>query len=228
MALAIIAHSSKAQDTSGVQSKPQPKTTVQAQKPVLKTTVQAAKQTPAAQSGQQSLPSGSLNGQYEDLLKKSWTQQGYKVINQTRLNTLWRNVQDSLRKERSRSQNLQNRLTSQEDTIQNLKNQASASQASLEESKASVNEVSLLGMSVNKSTYNTVMWGLVITLGLALAIVIFTAGKNVREARYRRQLYDELSSEYQAYKVKANDKEKKLARELQTERNRIEELLNRG
>jgi hypothetical protein len=41
-------------------------------------------------------------------------------------------------------------------------------------------------------------------------------------------LYNELDEEYKAYKVKSNEKEKKLARELQTERNKLDELLGRG
>jgi hypothetical protein len=72
------------------------------------------------------------------------------------------------------------------------------------------------------------MWGLVIAFGLALLIVILRTGGAVREAKYRTKLYDELTEEFQAYKAKANEKEKKLARELQTERNKVDELMGRG
>ena len=41
------------------------------------------------------------------------------------------------------------------------------------------------------------------------------------------KLYSELEDEFKAYKTKAIDKEKKLARELQTERNKLDELLGR-
>ncbi|WP_207428178.1 hypothetical protein [Pedobacter sp. SYSU D00535] len=170
----------------------------------------------------------SLNGQYQEMLRRSWTQQGYKVVHPSRLSALWKSVQDSLRAERKKSPQLRQQVDEQRQTIEELKKQVATHQANLEKSEAAVNEVQLLGMSVDKVTYNSIMWGIVAVLALALAIVVFTAGKSVREARYRRQLYDELSTEYQAYKVKANDKEKKLARELQTERNKIEELLNKG
>ncbi len=241
-ALLFLTVNSQAQDSSRIQAaKPQAKTTVQpAVKPTVKPKNSAPSvkaQTPsAAQKVRTSEPSAaaattapvSLNAQYNELLKKSWSQQGYKVINVQRLNALWRNVQDSLRKEKVRAAKVQKQLGTQNERIQNLQAEASESRADLKESQASVNQISFLGMSVDRSTYSTVMWVLVLALALALATVIFTAGRSVREARYRRQLYDELASEYQTYKVKANDKEKKLARELQTERNRIEELLNRG
>lgn len=170
----------------------------------------------------------SLNGQYTELLKKSWSQKGYKVVNQARLGNLWKNVQDSLRAERSKYAPLQARINNQEKTISDLKSQADTNEKNLEQSQASVNEISFLGMAMDKSAYNTIMWGAVILLAAALAIVIFTAGKSIREAKYRRQLFDEVSAEYQSFKVKANEKEKKLARELQTERNRIEELLDKN
>jgi hypothetical protein len=72
------------------------------------------------------------------------------------------------------------------------------------------------------------MWGLVIGCGAVLAIVIITSAKYRHDAHYRIKLYDELSEEFHAYKAKANEKEKKLARELQTERNKLDELLGRG
>lgn len=213
-------------------------TTALAQAPVAPVTTESRpapaktqpKPTATAKTIQELPPSNdhSLNGQYQDLLRRSWTQQGYKVINQARLNNLWKSVQDSLRAEKGRYPSLQNKITEQSQTIEDLKKQVTAGEENLEKSTAAVNEVNLLGFGVDKSTYNTVMWGAVITLAAALIIVIFTAGKSIREAKYRRQLYDEVSEEYQAYKVKANDKEKKLARELQTERNRVEELLDKN
>ena len=170
----------------------------------------------------------SLNGQYTELLKKSWGQKGYKNINQARLQNLWRNVQDSLRAEKRKYAPLETQINTQKKTIDDLKAQTAAAQQNLAQSQASVDEISFLGIPVRKSTYNMIMWGAVILLAAGLLIVIFTAGKNIREARYRRQLFDEVSEEYQNFKVKANEKEKKLARELQTERNRVEELLERN
>jgi hypothetical protein len=72
------------------------------------------------------------------------------------------------------------------------------------------------------------MWGLVILLGAIAGIVIARSGRFKYEADYRIKLYNELEEEFKGYKSKANDKEKKLARELQTERNKVDELMGRG
>ncbi|RYZ97360.1 MAG: hypothetical protein EOP47_21845 [Sphingobacteriaceae bacterium] len=94
-------------------------------------------------------------------------------------------------------------------------------------SNTKMDEIKLLGIPFTKTTYNLLMWGLVIGFGLALAIVITTTTRFKHEAKYRIKLYEELSEEFQAYKAKANEKEKKLARELQTERNKLDELMGR-
>ncbi len=88
--------------------------------------------------------------------------------------------------------------------------------------------VDLLGISVTKSGYNLIMWGLVLVFGITAIVVIARTGSYRREAKYRTDLYTELEEEYKTYKSKANEKEKKLARELQTERNKLDELLGRG
>ena len=77
-------------------------------------------------------------------------------------------------------------------------------------------------MDMPKSTYNLIMWGLVVIFGAAAVFVIMRSGIYNREAKYRVKLYNELEEEYRNYKSKANEKEKKLARELQTERNKLD------
>ncbi|MNR57583.1 hypothetical protein D3C85_1783930 [compost metagenome] len=58
-------------------------------------------------------------------------------------------------------------------------------------------------------------------------IVIARSAKNIKEAKHRTQLYNEVADEYQGYKSKAVEKERKLARELQDERNKLDELNGR-
>jgi uncharacterized protein HemX len=170
----------------------------------------------------------SLKGQYEALLSKSKTYYTYKLINPVRLTAFYRSVADSLRKERSSSKSAQAKIKAQAATIDTLNNQIEGKESSLESTNAKVNEISFLGISFSKSTYNTIVWSVIIVLGLALAIVIIRSAKNIHEAKYRTELYEEVSKEYQTFKVKANEKEKKLARELQDERNKLDEYKNRG
>ena len=170
----------------------------------------------------------SLKGQYQMMLSKSRNLDGYKLVNPSRITTFWRNVNDTLTTERRQLINATKKIEEQEKNIADLKAQISGKESSLASSNAKVNEISFLGISFTKSTYNAIVWTLIIGLAAALAIVILRSAKHIHEAKYRSTLYEEIAQEYQSYKVKANDKEKKLARELQDERNKLDELRSRG
>ncbi|WP_412466148.1 hypothetical protein [Pedobacter sp. KLB.chiD] len=165
----------------------------------------------------------SLNGQYQFMLKKSKSLYGAKLINPNRLSALWKSVNDTLKKERRQLQEARQEIKTQADHISSLKGEVTGKENSLANATASVNEIKFLGISFNKGTYNTMVWTIIIVLGIGLAFVIFQSGKLRHEAKYRTELYQEVADEFQAHKVKAKDKEMKLARELQDERNKWDE-----
>jgi hypothetical protein len=164
----------------------------------------------------------SLNGQYQYLLTKVYGTQSDLV------GAFHKSVMDTLILARKALKASQAQVTVQTKTIDSLQNSNKASGESLADANAKRNEISLIGIEIDKSTYNIIMWGLVLVLGATAAIVIGRSGAAAREAKYRIQLYNELDDEYKNYKAKANEKEKKLARELQTERNKLDDLLGKG
>jgi hypothetical protein len=165
------------------------------------------------------LSTKSLGGQYQYLLSKVYYHQ------QPLVSALWKNVSDTLKGSRLKLKDAQNKLAVQNKAIDSLKADAASRAQSL---SARIDEVDVLGILLSKTTYNLIVWGLVGLFGLTALVVIARSGSFRREARYRTQLYNELEEEFKTYKTKANDKEKKLARELQTERNKLDDLLGRG
>ena len=164
----------------------------------------------------------SLNGQYQYMLTKLYHYQ------QPFAAELWRNTIDTLNINRKQLKVSQAKIIAQGKIIDSLKADVTTKDQTLAEANGRVNSVSLLGMPVTKATYNLIMWGLVIVFGVVAAIVLARSGSYSREAKHRTQLYNDLEEEFKTYKAKANDKEKKLARELQTERNKVDELMGRG
>ncbi|HEY9001618.1 MAG TPA: hypothetical protein VIM89_09710 [Mucilaginibacter sp.] len=167
----------------------------------------------------------SLNNQYQYMMSKTLRFQ------QPLLAALWKNVSDTLTKMRNDAKASQAKLSANVKLIDSLKTaatDASKESAASQSGSTSSETISLLGINLSKSTYNLVMISLVVVLGLALAIVIGTTAKHKHEARHRTELYEEIEEEFKAYKAKANEKELRLARELQTERNKLDELLGRG
>jgi heme exporter protein D len=167
-----------------------------------------------------------LGGQFQLLLTKSKTLDGYKLINPSRLSLFWKNVRDSLTGTRRQLLNSKLQATKYQAEITALKKQITGTKTSLASSNAKLNEISFIGLSFTKTSYNIFVWGFIGILITTLLIILFRSVKNVQEAKYRTALYEEVNQEYQNYKIKANDKEKKLARELQDERNKLEDLRN--
>lgn len=182
----------------------------------------------AAARQDSTLTDPSLKGQYQALLSRSKTMYSYKLINPYRLTAFYKNVSDTLHNERTARKNAQAKITELNSTIKALNDQIKGKESSLATSNSKVNEISFLGISFNKSTYNVLVWTLIILLALSLTFVTLRSAKNIQEARHRTGLYEDIFKEYQAYKVKANEKEKKLARELQDERNKLDEFKGRG
>lgn len=162
----------------------------------------------------------SLNGQYKYLLSKVYRYQ------QPLIAALWKNFTDTLTADHRKLADVQAKILAQSKTISELKLKADS--VGKEQLTSKTDDIDVLGLSLAKNTYSLIMWGLVIILGATAAMVIFRSGSLSREAHHRISLYNELEEEFKVYKSKANEKEKKLARELQTERNKVDELMGRG
>lgn len=189
-------------------------------KPVLKVYTPRPRFTPLP--AQPTVVDNSLNGQYNSVYKMAehWQQGAILAFHKSFV--------DTLNTERRKLRDANAKLAEQAKTIADLQGTAGNKEQSLTDLQKKVNTISFLGIPMTKSAYNILMWGLVLVLGGSLAAIIFLSASARREAAYRTQLHTELTEEFAAYKAKANEKEKKLARELQTERNKLDELTGKG
>ena len=164
----------------------------------------------------------SLNGQYQYLLAKVYFYQ------QPLISALWKNASDTLNVTRRKLREAESKFSMQAKIVDSLKTEISNKDQTITSSNSRIDVVRVLGITLSKTTYNLIVWGLVFVFGLTAVVVIIRSGSHNREARNKTQLYAELEEDFKAYKAKATDKELKLARELQTERNKLDELLGRG
>lgn len=214
---AVIAHS---QDTTQRSQKPviaPAKPVIAPAKPVLRL--------PAPRPVTTQLPAqvvdNSLNGKYNTVYKMAERWQQAAILD------FHKSFMDTLNAERRKLKEANAKLAEQAKTISDLQGTTNTKDQSLTDLQKKVNTISLLGIPMSKSAYNILMWGLVLVLGGGLGAVIYLSASNRREAAYRISEHEALTAEFAAYKAKANEKEKKLARELQTERNKLDELLGR-
>lgn len=155
----------------------------------------------------------SLAKQYEEVVIKSGSYKVYKNIQKTKIEQLWRNVTDSIKKEKEISADSKAELqkTAEENT---------ALKAEIQDLKAANSPIKKLS-NVNDTT---LLWGLIALLTAGIVLIIYRRRGTVREVKEQNERYEELNTEFREYKSKAAEKERKLARELQDERNLVNEL----
>ena len=159
------------------------------------------------------VPDTSLAKQYEDVVIKSGSYKVYKNIRKTKIEQLWRNVTDSLKKERKIAADSKAQL--QKSTEENA-----ALQAEILELEAANSPLKKL----SNVSDTTLLWGLIVLLTAGIVFVIYRSRSTVQEVKEQNERYEELNTEFREYKSKAAEKERKLARELQDERNLVDEL----
>ena len=162
----------------------------------------------------------TISQQFEDLLENSNNYQDYKVVKLNGLNRLKSNTVDSISAFKTEITDLQAQINSQQEEIKNLNNTLSETKTTLEQTRAEKDSIYFLGMPMSKGGYMGMMWGIVGVLTLALVFFIFRyKGSNAHTQEARKKLAD-TELEYDEYRKKALEKEQKMGRLLQDERNK--------
>ena len=166
---------------------------------------------------QASAQSDTLSQQYNEMINRlGFNKNGTKPT----IIELWKHVNDSLNLQKKLLRQSKAELEKSSQTISALQTEIT----NLKASGKSIGELNTLDQSVNGSSNYLYLWGALLLLAAALAYAILRMRSAVKEANYRTALYDQLFEELRENRSKANEREKKLARELQTVRNRIEEM----
>lgn len=166
----------------------------------------------------------SLSGQFNNLKERSNSYQEYKVVKLTSLNEFWNNVEDSLAAVQREIIIANNEILMQKSRLDSLNQTLNAREEELQKSEYDIAHLTVLGMDIQKESYVTFTWGVFFVLLLLLAIAIAKYRSSNKVAVEKKADFEGLSEELNECKQKAREKEIKLMRELQTERNHIEEL----
>jgi uncharacterized protein YlxW (UPF0749 family) len=173
-------------------------------------------------------PTPTLGAQFGELKEGAETYAEYKVIKISKLNAFWQTVQDSIGSYKAEVGALQSSLTNQQAQIDQLNDKIGELQASLDDANFYRERISFLGLPMVKETYNIITWGIV--LGLAILAVVLYLGykRSHKVTKERTKDFKELTKEFDSFRQRAQSREVKLGRELQTLRNSNEELRGRG
>ena len=111
-------------------------------------------------------------------------------------------------------------LKSERKNIQKLNTELSKTKLDLEAALKKENSISLLGAQLNKTTYNLILWFIIIALSLALSFFVFKFSRsNILTNKAQDSLQD-VELEFENHRKKAIEREQKLRRQLQDEINK--------
>lgn len=169
----------------------------------------------------------TLREQFRSIKESSNNYQEYKVVKERRLDEFYSNVKDSINIAQQRILEAQNTITTQQQEIARLKDEVEERQQAVEQSEYEIAHTQLLGIDIEKETYNYIVWGIILILLIILAVAFLKYKSSNKEAVKKRNEYEALNEEFNDYKARSREKETRLMRDLQTERNAVEELNQR-
>lgn len=166
----------------------------------------------------------TLRERYLLMKTKSQNYQEYKVIKEHILDGMWKIVLDSvtakqaaINKSQAEIKQLQAELTKNIDALK-------AKEDSMKEIVHASTHITVLGIDFDKGFFAGMMGVILLLAGLGIAAVVYSMKILRRNLAEKEELANSITSEYEDYKRKAMDKQTKLSRELQNERNKLQEL----
>ncbi len=162
----------------------------------------------------------SIDEQFKTLTKKSNNYKDYKVVKKAKLNTLHKNVLDSIDRLENKIALSSSEIVSQKTEINLLKKELSSTKDELVISREKEDGIHVFGVLTKKTTYNIVAISII---GILLAIIIvlfFKYKKSFMLIKSTKEKLVEIEEEYESYRQRSLEREQQLRRKLQDEINK--------
>lgn len=167
-----------------------------------------------------SLSEGTIDNQFEYVIRRSNNYQDYKVIKKKWLYELKAHTLDTLKAIHKTLDETQAIVTTQSNEINGLKDQLASTNATLTSTKEEKDNMSLFGMPMSKSAYRSIMWSVIGALLLLLLTFIYKFNKSNTVTRQSKQALSDIEEEFEEHRRNALEREQVVRRQLQDEINK--------
>jgi hypothetical protein len=162
----------------------------------------------------------TLENQFDKIYRISTSYQTYKVISKEGYQKLKNNVLDSLNQIENTLSEKVSLLKKKESDIQKLNEKINNTQINLDASIKKENSISLFGLALNKTTYNSILWFLIIALLMGMLFFMYKFSNSNLLTKEAKHNLAEVEQELSQFRKKTLEKEQKLRRQLQDEINK--------
>ncbi|WP_035334038.1 hypothetical protein [Dokdonia sp. PRO95] len=162
----------------------------------------------------------TIDEQFTEVIEGSNNYQQFKVIEKVKMNRLQQNAKARIDVLQTEIENLKSEMSKQQTAASKVSADLEKIQLTLAETEEEKDSINFFGIQMSKGSYQTMMWSIIGLLLLGLVFFIYKfRSSNVLTKEAQHKL-DETEVEFDEYRRKALEKEQKLGRQLQDERNK--------
>lgn len=165
-----------------------------------------------------------LKERYQVMKTNSQTYEDYKVIKEFILDGFWKITLDTISRKETQLAEVRQKIADLQAELATSHQQLTEQKASVEGITFDSGHISVLGVHFGKGVFLLITF--VLIAALLMVIVAIAARLKILQAsvKERAQVADSLTHEFEEYKRKALERQSKLSRELQNERNKLVDL----
>lgn len=162
----------------------------------------------------------SLEKQYAALKESSVLRNGYVTLQEPQLDEFHKSILDTVKKLKNTLKEINSSQSGVQLEVSSLTTQLADAQAQLDSSLTQKDELVTLGIAMDKNSFPTVAYTIIIICALMGAFAFFLYVRSNAITKETEKRNQELLEAIKTQKAVSLERESKLARELQTERNK--------
>ena len=165
-------------------------------------------------TGQVTLPDvllkSSLKDQYNYIEEHTRIYEDYRAIREDMFQKLKRNVSDTLSSINIRIAGLNKTVSVLNRTIDTLRTNLASTRTRLEEITNTKNSIKVIGLEINKLTYNKIMWTILLVLVAVLLLGFLVFKRNLSAVFNSKKEFQDLKLEFETYRKTSREAREKL------------------
>lgn len=152
-----------------------------------------------------------IREQFSSIENRTKIYENFRAVREDMFQKLKKNVNDTIAGMRSRIAATNRQEAGLRSTIDSLNSKLNNTQTNLDDMTRSKNSISFLGMDLEKGSYNSIMWAIIISLVLLLLIGFLVFRRNQNIVVSSRKDLDELKAEFETYRRTSREAREKMA-----------------
>jgi flagellar biosynthesis chaperone FliJ len=177
-----------------------------------------------AQENRTSEPANPINTQFQEIIDNSNNFKEYKVVKESDLKKLQANTDTYITELDERITQLEKNVAMEQEAQEPLQKQLSAANASVEKLGEEKASISVLGILIEKTVYNMIVWSIVAILAIALIVIYLQFKKGHAVTSHAKSELATAEAELEELRRKSIEEKQQLGRQLQDERNKLSRL----